>query len=181
MPNCLKRKNILNKKHSGSIPSNARVACETAMRDYQESVTAAQTDRQTEGGTDRRRTKWFLRAAMLRRRHKKQTTSLKFTKSILERLLSKLLRCDLKSLNKGITRLCLNELQAWNASFYHRKFSFTATCSLCSRTGNCDSKMIQFMPANHSNKNRVNTLLIKHIFKTFITLPQGITKDLTLL
>ena len=37
-----------------------------AMRDYQESVTIGQTD----AHTDRRRTKWSLCAAMLRRRHK---------------------------------------------------------------------------------------------------------------
>ena len=37
------------------------------MRDYKESVNTAQTHR----GTDRRRTKWYLCAAMIRRRHKK--------------------------------------------------------------------------------------------------------------
>ena len=37
------------------------------MRDYQESVTIGQTDTRT----DRRRTKWSLCAAMLRRRHNK--------------------------------------------------------------------------------------------------------------
>ena len=42
-------------KHSGSISRNACVACETyiAMRDYQESVTTGQTDRHTDGRTDR--------------------------------------------------------------------------------------------------------------------------------
>ena len=34
-------------KQSGSIPRNTCFACETAMRDYQESVTTGQTDRQT--------------------------------------------------------------------------------------------------------------------------------------
>ena len=42
-------------KNSGSIPRNALVACETALRVWQ---------------TDRRRTKWSLCVAMLRRRHK---------------------------------------------------------------------------------------------------------------
>ena len=40
------------------------------MHDHQESVTTGQTDRQTDGRTDRRRTKLSLCAAMLRRRHK---------------------------------------------------------------------------------------------------------------
>ena len=31
-------------QHSGSIPRNACVACETAIRDYQENVTTVQTD-----------------------------------------------------------------------------------------------------------------------------------------
>ena len=38
------------------------------------------------------------------------------------------------------------------------------------KTGICDRKMIQFMPANHSNTNRVITILIhsdKTLFKTF--------------
>ena len=39
-------------KHSGSIPRNVCDACKTAMRDYQESVTAGQTHRQTDGQTD---------------------------------------------------------------------------------------------------------------------------------
>ena len=51
-------------KHSGSILRNALVPCETY---YQESVTTRQTD----GWTIRRRTKWSLCAAMLRRRHRK--------------------------------------------------------------------------------------------------------------
>ena len=37
--------------HTGSIPRNACVACETAMRDYQESVTTRQTDGQTDRQT----------------------------------------------------------------------------------------------------------------------------------
>ena len=49
-------------KHSGSIPRNACVACETAMHDYQESVITGQTDR--------RRTKWSLCATMLHRWYK---------------------------------------------------------------------------------------------------------------
>ena len=80
-------------KHSGSIPRNACVACETAMRDcdyWTDTRTDRQTDRetdgqtgteqwslcatmlgrwqkntQTDGGTDRRRTKWSLCAALL--------------------------------------------------------------------------------------------------------------------
>ena len=46
-----------------------------AMLDYQESVTTGQTDTQTDGRTDRRRTKWSLCASMLRRRHKNDITS----------------------------------------------------------------------------------------------------------
>ena len=34
-----------------------------------------------------------------------------------------------------------------------------------SKTGICDRKMVQFMPANHSNTNRVITILI-HSAKT---------------
>ena len=41
-----------------------------AMCDYQESVTTRQTDRQMDGQTDRRQTKWSLYVAMLRRQHK---------------------------------------------------------------------------------------------------------------
>ena len=44
-------------KHSGSIQRNACVACETAMRDCQESMTTGQTHGHTDGQTDRRRTK----------------------------------------------------------------------------------------------------------------------------
>ena len=44
------------------------------MRDYQESVTTGQTDRRT----DRRRTKWSLCAAMLRRRHNKLSFQYKY-------------------------------------------------------------------------------------------------------
>ena len=46
------------------------------MRDYQESVTIGQTDTHT----DRRRTKWSLCAAMLRRRHKKVSHKYKYIK-----------------------------------------------------------------------------------------------------
>ena len=57
-------------KHSGSIPRNACVACETAMLDYQESVTTEQTDK--------RQTKWSLCTTMLCRWHKKCTWILIF-------------------------------------------------------------------------------------------------------
>ena len=44
-----------------------------AMCDYQESVTTGQTHTETDGQTDRRRTKWSLCATMLHRRHKNYT------------------------------------------------------------------------------------------------------------
>ena len=49
--------------------------------------------------------------------------------------------------------------------------------------GFCDRKMIQFMPANHSNTNRVTTILI-HSDKTrfqnvFVTLLRRVAKDAT--
>ena len=40
-----------------------------------------------------------------------------------------------------------------NVSFYGRKFSFTATRQRRGKSGICDRKMIQFMPAKHSNKS----------------------------
>ena len=54
-------------KHSGSIPRNACVACETELCVTTKKVWLA--DRQTHAHKDRRRTKWSLCAAMLRRRH----------------------------------------------------------------------------------------------------------------
>ena len=45
----------------------------------------------------------------------------------------------------------------------------------------CDSKMIQFMPANHSNTNLVSTILIhsdKTLFQNlFVTLLRRVAKD----
>ena len=59
-------------KHSGSIPRECMCRLRNiAMRDYQESATTGQRD----GQTDRRRTKWFLYSAMLRRRHKNWSLS----------------------------------------------------------------------------------------------------------
>ena len=50
-------------------------------------------------------------------------------------------------------------------------------------TGICDRKMKQFMPANHSNTNRVITILIhsdKTLFQNiFLTLLRRIAKDVT--
>ena len=51
-------------KNSGSIPRNACVACERKL------WKVWPTDRQTDGRTDRQRTKWSLCVTMLRRRHK---------------------------------------------------------------------------------------------------------------
>ena len=63
-----------------------------------------------------------------------------------------------------IKRLWLNDLQAKIVSFYGRKFSFTATRQRSGKTGICDRKMIQFMPANHSNKSRYHiTITIMNI------------------
>ena len=48
------------------------------------------------------------------------------------------------------------------------------------KTGICDCKMIQFLPANHSNTNRVITILIHshktHFQKVFIMLLRGVAK-----
>ena len=61
-------------------------------------------------------------------------------------------------------------------SFYGRKFSFTATRQY-------DRKMIQFMPANHSNTFRVITIQInsdKTLFQNvFVTLLSRVAKDMT--
>ena len=51
------------------------------------------------------------------------------------------------------------------------------------KTGICDCEMIQFMPANHSNTNRVIIILI-HSDKTcfqnvFFTLLRRVAKDVT--
>ena len=67
--------------------------------------------------------------------------------------------------------------------FMVAKFSFTVTCQRSGKTGICDSKMIQFMPANHSNTNRVITILI-HSGKTrfqnvFVRLLRRVAKDVT--
>ena len=45
-------------------------------------------------------------------------------------------------------------------SFCGRKFCFTATCQRSGKTGICDRKMIQYLPANHSNTNRVTSITI---------------------
>ena len=49
--------------------------------------------------------------------------------------------------------------------------------------GICDCKMIQFMPANHSNTNRVITILIhsdKKLFQNvFVTLLRHVAKGVT--
>ena len=48
--------------------------------------------------------------------------------------------------------------------------------------GICDHKMIQFMPANHSNTNRVITILIHsdktHFQNVFVTLLRRVAKDM---
>ena len=44
-------------------------------------------------------------------------------------------------------------MQAKIVSFYGNKFSFTATRQRSGKTRICDRNMIQFMPANHSNKS----------------------------
>ena len=66
------------KKNNNNFNLNKRVtayvACETALRDYQENVSIGQTHGQTDGQTDRRQTKLSLCAAMLRRRHKNHNT-----------------------------------------------------------------------------------------------------------
>ena len=52
----------------------------------------------------------------------------------------------------------------------HKLYHFMVANLVLGKTGICDSKMIQFMPANHSNTNRVITILIhsdKTLFKTF--------------
>ena len=49
--------------------------------------------------------------------------------------------------------------------------------------GICDRKMIQFMPANHSNTNRVMTILIHsdkmHFHNIFGMLLRRVAKDVT--
>ena len=69
-------------------------------------------------------------------------------------------------------------------SFYGHKFNFTATRQRSGKTGICDRKMIQFMPANHSNTNSVITILIHsdkmHFHNVFVMLPRRVAKDVTL-
>ena len=51
------------------------------------------------------------------------------------------------------------------------------------KTGICDRKMIQFMHANHSNTNRVITILIHsdktHFQNVFVMLLRRLAKDVT--
>ena len=51
------------------------------------------------------------------------------------------------------------------------------------KTGICGRKMIQFMPANHSNTNPVITILIHsdkmHFQNVFVMLLRRIAKDMT--
>ena len=51
------------------------------------------------------------------------------------------------------------------------------------KTGICDCNMIQFMPANHSNTNRVITILIQsdktHFQNVFVMLLRRVAKDVT--
>ena len=58
---------------------------------------------------------------------------------------------------------------------------FTATRQRSGKTGICDRKMIQFMPANHSNTNHVITILIypdKTLFQNvFVMLLRRVAKD----
>ena len=63
---------------------------------------------------------------------------------------------------------------------------FTATRQRSGKTGICDRKMIQFMPANQSNTNRVITVItiLIHSDKTlfqnvFVTLLRRVAKDVT--
>ena len=69
-------------------------------------------------------------------------------------------------------------------------YHFTVTNLVLSRrvsgavkTGICDRKMIQFMPANHSNTNRVITILIhsdkRHFQNVFVMLLCRVGKDVT--
>ena len=70
-----------------------------------------------------------------------------------------------------------------NVSFYGRKFGFTATRQRSGKTGICDRKMIQFMPASHSNANRVITILVHsdkmHFQNVFVMLLHPVAKDVT--
>ena len=64
-----------------------------------------------------------------------------------------------------------------------RKFSFIARRQRSVKTGICDRKMIQFMPANHSNTNRVIAILIysdkSHFQNVFVVLLRRVAKDVT--
>ena len=61
--------------------------------------------------------------------------------------------------------------------------SFTATRQRSGKTGICVYKMIQFMPANHSNTNRFITILIHsdktYFQKVFVMLLRCVAKDVT--
>ena len=55
----------------------------------------------------------------------------------------------------------------------------------CNKSGICDCKMIQFMPANHSNTNRVITILTHsdkktHFQNVFVMFLRHVAKDATL-
>ena len=67
---------------------------------------------------------------------------------------------------------------------WHKLYHFTvANLVLPGKTGICDHKMIQFMPANYSMTNRVITILIhsdKMLFQNvFVTLLRRVVKDVT--
>ena len=61
------------------------------------------------------------------------------------------------------------------------QFFFTATRQQSGKTGICDRKMIQFMPANHSITNFVITILIQsdkmRFQNVFVTLLHRVAKD----
>ena len=68
-----------------------------------------------------------------------------------------------------ITRLWLNDFSVANLVLQRR-------VSRAEKRGICDSKMTQVVPANHSNKNRVITILIQsdktRFQNVFVTLPR---------
>ena len=68
-------------------------------------------------------------------------------------------------------------------SFYGRKFSFTATYQRSGKTGICDRKMMQYLPANHSNTNRVITIPIHsdktHFQNVFVMFLRRVAKGVT--
>ena len=75
--------------------------------------------------------------------------------------------------------ICWHELYPYDG----RKFSFTAPCHRSGKMGICNPIMIQFMPANHSNTNRVITILnhsdITHFQNVFVMLLRSVAKDVT--